>query len=150
MTKKDLQIAYEVQCAEIQSLEAELQSRDTTIFDLRYTLHLNNQELGAKTRTFNYYQDQFLIHQKVKDEKIEEQRVLIAALESKVSALESLKIPEELTGQIETKDREIKRLEDKITDLEARIAEYANIHKVNAYGLCALKELERNEENNWR
>jgi len=81
-----------------------------------------------------------------KDKKIEELSGVIRGLESKVYALENMKT----NKNVENLKNEVAIQDAKIADLEARIEEYSNIHKVNAFGLCALKEHKNDEENNWR
>ena len=146
MTKKTLETLYSQALADNELLTAEINAvlkikndlyqdftkqvleRDNLINGLRNTILELSGRLEDCETLKAYLENQLKIHLVAKDEKINELYGEIRKLnegDPKVNELHE--------WQLAQKDKEIE-------SLEARIEEYTNIHKVNAYGLCALKE----------
>ncbi len=156
MTKKTLETLYSQALADNELLTAEINAvlkikndlyqdftkqvleRDNLINGLRNTIFELTEEHEEERQVFNSYKENCLLLLVAKDKKIEELSEVIRVLENGDPEDREL-----FNWQLAQKDKEIE-------SLEARIEEYTNIHKVNAYGLCALKEQElKNEEERW-
>lgn len=156
MTKKTLEILYSQALADNDLLTTEINTvlkikndlyqdftkqvleRDNLINGLRNTVLELTEEHEEERQAFNSYKENCLFLLVAQDKKIEELSKVIRVLENGDPDDREL-----FNWQLAQKDKEIE-------SLEARIEEYTNIHKVNAYGLCALKEQEiKNEEERW-
>lgn len=156
MTKKTLETLYSQALADNELLTAEINEvlkvkndlyqdftkqvleRDNLINALRNTIFELTEEHEEERQVFNSYKENCLLLFVAKDKKIEELSEVIRVLENGDPEDREL-----FNWKLAQKDKEIE-------SLKARILEYTNIHKVNAYGLCALKEQElKNEEERW-
>jgi len=158
MTKKEL--SYQVEKLQVdldnalkikndlfQDFTKQVLERDNLINGLRNTIF----ELTEERQVFNAYQEQFLIHLKAKDDKISELSKVIRGLESDLSALKAQKDPEELTKEVWRRKEEVKQLEASVSELEARVEKYSNIHKGfwfsrEPYYMCAIEEMKRDHD----